>query len=247
MYGWFFGICRFEGYIYLFENCAQRDRTKALGRIIKLRLNDRKLSEPVVIAKGLDANCHQIKVIDELLCVVDTANQAVLRYDLNGCFVDAKRPFPVAPVADRSGAYLHINSIAQIGSRIAVLLHNGRAIPEKCSELAWLDSDWNVQERVTLDGHFCHDIIEDAQGIVWHSASKTGELMASDGRRLKVDHERMTRGLFVSRDYTLSGLSSFGPRERRDALAGAVIILDRNFAKLAEIILGGPPADIVAI
>jgi hypothetical protein len=246
-HGWFFGICQFEGYLYLYENCAQRDRTKPFGRIIKFRLSDYSLSEPVVIAKGLDANCHQIRVIDDLLCIVDTANQAVLLYDLDGCLVDVKRPFPVAPVADRSGAYLHINSIAKIGSRMAVLLHNGRAVPEKCSELAWLDSDWNVQERVRLDGHFCHDIVEDVRGNLWHSASKTGELVASDGRRLKVDDERMTRGLLVSPDYTLSGLSSFGPREGRDALPGSVVVFDHQFKKLAEINLGGPPVDIVAI
>jgi hypothetical protein len=246
-HGWFFGICQFDGYLYIYENCAERDRTKPLGRIIKLRLSDNKLSEPLVIAKGLDANCHQIRVLDELLCVVDTANQAVLLYDLNGCLVDVKRPFPVAPVVDRTGAYLHINSIAKVGSRIAVLLHNGRAIPEKHSELAWLDSDWNVQERVPLDGHFCHDIVEDAHGILWHSASKTGELMASDGRRLKVDNDRMTRGLVVSSDHIVVGLSGFGARERRDALPGSAVIFDRNFARLAKINLGGPPVDIIAI
>jgi hypothetical protein len=246
-HGWFFGICRFENHLYLFENCAQRDRTKALGRLIKLSIVDNQLSEPVVIAKGLDANCHQIRVIDKLLCVVDTANQAALRYDLSGCLVDVKRPFPIAPVADRTGAYLHINSIAKVGSRIAVLLHNGRAIPEKCSELAWLDSDWNVQERVPLDGHFCHDIVEDVDGVLWYSASKTGELMASDGRRLKVDNDRMTRGLVVSSDHIVVGLSGFGARESRDALPGSVVIFDRNFARLAEISLGGPPVDIIAI
>jgi hypothetical protein len=247
VHGWFFGICRFENDFYLFENCAQRDRTQALGRLIKLSITGRQLSAPVVIAKGLDANCHQIKVIDQLLCVVDTANQAIVRYDLNGCLVDVKKPFLTAPVTDRTGRYLHINSIAKLGSRIAVLLHNGRAIPEKHSELAWLDTDWNVCERVPLNGHFCHDIVEDADGVLWHSASKSGELMASDGRRVKVDNDRMTRGLFVSSDYIIVGLSGFGARDKRDALPGAVVIFDRNFARLAEINLGGPPVDIVAI
>lgn len=246
-YGWFFGICRHGQDLFLFENCAQRDRTVALGRIVKMTMAAGKLSEPVVLVKGLDANCHQIKIIDGLICVVDTANQAILRFALDGTSVDIKTPFPVTPPTDRSGTHLHINSIAQIGERIAIMLHNGKALPQKSSELAWLDAGWNLRERIPLDGHCCHDIVEDETGAIWHSASMTGELMSSSGRRLKIDSDRMTRGLALSPDTVIVGVSSFGPRQNRDALPGAVVILDRAFNRLAEIELGGPPADIVAI
>lgn len=247
LYGWFFGICRDGPDVYLFENCAMRDRTRALGRIIKITIASGTLSEPVVLVKGLAANCHQIEIIDGLLCIVDTANQAILRYKLSGIFVDIKTPFPVAPVTDLSGVYLHINSIAKIGDRIALMLHNGSALPEKCSELAWLDDGWQLCERGPLDGHNCHDIVEDETGIIWHSASNTGELMASDGRRVKITSNRMTRGLAISADAMIVGISSFGPRQNRDALPGAVVILDHALNRLAEFELDGPPADIVAI
>lgn len=247
IYGWFFGICRDGEDLFLFENCAMRDRTLALGRIIKLTIKDGALSDPVVLIKGLDANCHQIAVINGLLCVVDTANQAICRYTLDGALVDVKTPFPVAPVTDRGGDYLHINSIAPVGDRIAVMLNNVQTVPEKRSELAWLNADWNLCERLTLDGHCCHDIVEDESGALWHSASMTGELMSSDGRRVKIDNDRMTRGLALSADAMIVGISSFGPRQNRDALPGAVVILDRAFNRLAEIELHGPPADIVAI
>jgi hypothetical protein len=186
-HGWFFGICRHGQDVLLFENCALRDRTSALGRIIKMKMTAGALSEPVVLAKALDANCHQIKVIDGLICVIDTANQAILRFALDGTPVDIKTPFPLSPPTDRSGAHLHINAIAKIGERIAIMLHNGKALPTKCSELAWLDADWNLCERVPLDGHCCHDIVEDDTGVLWHSASMTGELMSSDGHRVKID------------------------------------------------------------
>lgn len=247
IYGWFFGICRDGPDVYIFENCAMRDRTRALGRIIKMTIASGTLSEPVILVKGLAANCHQIEIIDGLLCIVDTANQAILRYTLDGILVDVKTPFPVAPVSDSSGMYLHMNSIAKIGDRIALMLHNGTTIPEKCSELAWLDSDWKLCERVPLDGRNCHDIAEDENGVIWHSASSTGELMASDGRRVKIDAGRMTRGIALSANAMIVGVSSFGARQNRDALPGAVVILDRELNRLAEIELKGPPADIVAI
>lgn len=246
-HGWFFGICLHGQNLFLFENCAQRNRTLALGRIVRMTIVARKLADPLVLTKGLHANCHQIAVIDGLLCVVDTANQAILRFKLDGTPVDIKTPFLVSPPNDRSGAHLHINSIAQIGDRIVAMLHNGKALPEKCSELAWLDADWNLCERVPLAGHHCHDIVEDETGVLWHSASMTGELLSSAGCRVKIDADRMTRGLALTADTMIVGVSSFGPRQNRDALPGAVVVLDRMFNRLAEIELGGPPADIVAI
>ena len=246
-FGWFFGVCRHLDALYLFENCALRDRSLAHGRVIRMTMANGLLSDPIVLAKGLDANCHQIRIINGLLCVVDTANQAILRYQLDGAFVDAKTPFPVTPPTDRSGAHFHINSIAQIGDDIAIMLHNGKALPEQCSELAWLDKDWSLRERVPLEGHCCHDIVEDETGGLWHSASKTGELMSSNGHRVKIDHDRMTRGIALSPNAIIVGVSSFGPRQNRDALPGAVVILDRALNQLAKIELGGPPADIVAI
>ncbi len=246
-HGWFFGICLYGPDIYLFENCAQRDRTLKLGRIVKMTMAKGQLSAPDVLVKGLDASCHQIGIVNELLCVIDTANQVILRYALDGKPIDVKTPFPLVPATGKTGAYLHMNSVAQIGDRIAIMLHNGKVSPEKCSELAWLDSEWQLLERVTLDGRCCHDIVADDSGTIWCSASMTGELLTSDGRRVKIDFDRMTRGLACSGNAMIVGISSFGPRQNRDALPGAVVVLDGALNRLAKIELGGPPADIVAI
>lgn len=245
--GWFFGICRRDDQIFLFENCALRDRSRANGRLLRLQLSDSILSNPTILAKDLDANCHQVRVIDDLICLVDTANQAILRFTLDGKAFDTKHPFSAAPVSDRSGAYLHINAIAKVGNEIAIMLHNGKALPQKCSELAWLDSEWMLVRRVPLVGHCCHDIVEDETGAIWHSASMSGEIMASDGRRVMVDARRMTRGMAFSHDALIVGVSGFGRRENRDAIPGAVVIFNRDMDRLAEIELGGPPTDIIAI
>ena len=136
IHGWFFGICRHHDTLYVFENCAQWESGADFGRIIRFDIGANRLDAPAVLVVGLDRGCHQIAVIDGLLCVVDTLNQAIRRFTLEGNEVDVQRPFPAAPRTDTSGAYLHINSIAKVGDRIGLILHNGKAEPERPGEIA---------------------------------------------------------------------------------------------------------------
>lgn len=245
--GWFFGICRHEDRFYLFENCGLRDRASRLGRIIRIDVVDGQLVNPAVLVTGLDANCHQVRVIDGLICVVDTANQAIRRYTLSGNLVDIKRPFAAAPSTDRTGIYLHLNGIAKIGSRIALMRNNSKALPEKESELAWLDSDWRPIAIVPLDGHWCHDIVEDESGNIWHCGSKAGDILISDGRKFHVTDDLLTRALQVSKNRIIVGTSAFGERRTRDRLPGTVVIFDRAFNRISELQLNGPPTDIAPL
>jgi hypothetical protein len=238
--GWYFGICRYGDWLYLFENCGHRLRERPRGRLVRLALRDGRLSDPVVIARGLDCHCHQITVIDGLLHVVDTANQAILRFDLDGRPVDVLHPFDAAH-------YHHINAIAQIDGRIGVMLHNGRHEPPITSQIAWFDSDWRPIERQALLDTGCHDIIADGDGRLWYAASMSGELVASDGQRLLISSELMTRGIAFGPQRIIVGLSIFGPRERRDALRGMVALCDRAFQRIANIELPGAPAVIIAL
>ena len=247
LHGWLFGICRDGGELYLFENCGRHDRSSNQGRIVRLEIEDGKLVRPKVLIKGLDGNCHQVRVIDGLICVVDTANQAILRFTREGQPVDVKRPFPPAPADDRSGAYLHLNSIARVGGRLALMLHNGKALPEKCSELAWLDDAWQITGRVPLGGHKCHDIVADARGAIWHSASMSGEIIASDGRRVAISSDLMTRGMAFSGDLLAVGLSIFSDRHLRDGQRGSLAVLDRELAVQEILDLPGSPTDIAVI
>lgn len=246
LHGWFFGICRSGNRFYLFENCGSRDPGN-FGRIISFELDAGRLEAPAVLATGLHNNCHQVRMIDEQLCLVDTANQAIVRFDGNGAPVDIRRPFPPAPADSSRGDYLHLNSIARIKDRIALMLHNGKARPERPSEIAWLDLDWQIQAREPLAGYCCHDIVEDELGTVWHCASMSGEIAGSDGTRVKVTDKLMTRGLAVAQDCVIVGTSTFGPRHLRDGLNGSVVIFDRNFSRKTEIELEAGPTDIVAL
>src|SRR5205085_923230 len=99
------------------------------------------------------------------------------------------------------------------------------------SELAWLDRPWRVHTREPLAGYCCHDIVEDERGVLWHSASMSGEIIGSDGTRIKITDDMMTRGLAITADALIVGISTFGPRQLRDQLPGAVVILDRRLKR----------------
>jgi hypothetical protein len=247
LHGWFFGIARRESRVFLFENCARRDRHLPLGRLIALDVVDGRLANPVVLAKGLDANCHQMAFIDDLLCLLDTANQCVLRFTADGTQIDTLRPFPPARAGDGSGLYMHINAITALPDGIAIMAHNGKRSPACGSELIRLDRDWREVGREALPDVGCHDIAADPKGRLWHCASETGEIACEDGRRVQVAPDRMTRGLVFGADRILVGASVFGERSVRDSLPGSIIMLDRAFQRVAEIPVGGPPADIIAL
>jgi hypothetical protein len=247
IHGWFFGICRDGDSLLLFENCGRHDRSLDMGRLIRIGLKDNALGQTEVLAKGLDGNCHQVRVIDDLICVVDTTNQAILRFARDGTLVDIKRPFPVAAPEDRSGAYLHINSVARIGGRLVLMLHNGKALPPKRSELVWLDDEWQVTERCFIEGFQCHDLLADSHGTLWHSASASGEVISSDGRRARVHDSMMTRALAFDGEMLAVGLSIFSERHLRDGLRGGLAILDRELKPLELLDLPGSPTDIVGL
>jgi hypothetical protein len=246
-HGWFFGIRLHRQSLYLFENCANRDRTAPLGRLLRFDLIGAEIATATVIAKELHPNCHQLAVIDEVVHLLDTANQTILRFTLDGAPLLPVRPFAEASNEDTSGAYHHINAIAEVDGRIGVLLHNGHAEPERNSQIAWFDREWRELERIELPGRMCHDIVTDPVGMVWNCASLDGDVISAAGARHHVIDDHLTRGLAFAPDRVIVGYSTFGPRKFRDGLRGGVILYDSMFNRLAQHELDGPPADIAPL
>ncbi|BGE84887.1 hypothetical protein Ms3S1_13230 [Methylosinus sp. 3S-1] len=246
LWGYFFGVARHEDAIYLFEACDDPAGSSDMGRILRFHLHDGRLSDFVVLAEGLHNQCHQIAVIDDLLCVVDTARQSIVRLRLDGGLHDIRQPIEVGPRPGGGGAYRHINSIAEVGERIALMLHNGPVLPEEPSELAWLDRDFNLLSRQPLPGRHCHDILPLPDGSIWHCGSFAGEIIDANGARIKIS-ERMTRGLIAVPGGFIVGASLFGPRSDRDILSGSIIYLDRSFRRLVEAPCPGAPTDLLAL
>lgn len=245
-YGFYFGLREHDGSLFVFESCGVPASRSRRGRLLRLTLDAGIISDWRVIAKGLDNQCHQLAVIDGHICVVDTANQAILRFALDGTPVDVRHPFPAAGPALADGRYLHLNSIARVRSGTVLMLHNGAAVPRRQSELAWLDDDWRPIRRTPLAGYGCHDIIEDGQGVLWHSGSLDGEVLNSDGLAVRVT-DRMTRGLALGRRGLIVGTSMFGARAERADLPGSVIFLDAALRKLDEVELAAAPTDLLVL
>src|SRR5271167_1963767 len=130
LWGFFFGITRHEGAIYLFEACDLPAGSSDMGRIVRFQLSEGRLTDFAIVAEGLHNRCHQIAVIDGLLCVIDTRRQSIVRLRLDGSPFDIRQPIEVGP-RPGGGAYRHINSIATIGERGALMLHNGTVLPEE--------------------------------------------------------------------------------------------------------------------
>ncbi|WP_423605563.1 hypothetical protein [Sphingomonas sp. MS122] len=240
-FGFFFGVRQRGNALFLFESCGVPSARSDKGRIVRLRLDAGVIADAAVIAKGLDSQCHQLAVIDSCICLVDTANQAIRRFTLDGAPVDVRHPF-----ADASAPYHHVNSIALVRGQVAILLHNGTSEPRRPSELAWLDADWRPVRRQRLAGYCCHDILEDAQGVLWHCGSMSGTLLRSAGPPVQVS-DRMTRGLAMGRRGLIVGTSLFGVRAVRADLPGSVIFLDSNLRKMDEIELPAAPTDLIAL
>lgn len=245
-YGHFFGVSRFAGALLVFEACDRTSERSHKGRLVRLELSEGRIEHTQVIAKGLDNQCHQLAVIEERICVVDTANQSILRFAIDGSPIDVRQPFAAAPREDTSGLYLHLNAIAAVRGRVVLMLHNGTAIPRRPSELAWLDQDWKVERREALPGFCCHDIVEDHEGTLWHCGSRAGEIFNSAGLRRQVSSQ-MTRGFAITREGPIVGTSMFGPRQLRPDLVGSVLFLDWRLNERAEVELPAAPTDLVAL
>jgi hypothetical protein len=246
LWGFFFGVTRHEDAIYLFEACDLPAGSSDMGRILRFHLREGRLTDFAVLAEGLHNQCHQIAVIDGLLCVVDTSRQSIVRLRLDGTAFDIRQPIEVGPRQNGGGPYRHMNSIAAVGERVALMLHNGPVIPEEPSELAWLDRDFNLISRQPLSGRHCHDILPMPDGTIWHCGSLAGEIINASGARRKIS-DRMTRGLIAVPGGFIVGASLFGPRSDRDILSGSIIYLDPSFRRLVEVECPGAPTDLLAL
>jgi hypothetical protein len=247
LHGWYFGLARDADHLFIFQNCGMWERSAPLGRIVRIEIKDRSLGNADVLVKDLDTQCHQIRLIDDALCVVDTANQRIRRFTKSGDPIDDIAPFAAdSPDADAS-RYRHINSIARIGDRIAVMCHNGASDVDRKSAIAWLDNDWRLLSEDEIDGHHCHDFAVDQDGSVWSCASREGAIISNDRRRIEIASGRMTRGLVVSAEHIVVGLVTLAPRSERRNTSGDISILDRPTGQVVTTWIPGPPSDITAV
>lgn len=242
-YGLFYGVTFDGDDIIAFEACDRPRHTTARGRIVRFRRVGTRIVGTQVLARGLDNGCHQIEVIHDRLCVVDTYNQRVLRYALTGGEPEILYPVPRAPANDWAGGYVHLNSLIAQGDDILLLLHNGADKTGRPSEIARLDRDWQRTGTIALEGLGCHSFALLEDGTVLSCGSFAGDLIATDGRHVPVC-DLMTRGLSVDADAIVVGGSAFADRGSRDDALGAVFFLDRAYRLLSRVDMPAPVMEV---
>jgi hypothetical protein len=250
LFGRFHGISHQGDHVLLLEICDRPRNPGRMARILRLPLSGDRLGEPEIVVRGLDNKAHQLAQFDGLIHLVDTANQQIQRFTPDGVLVDEIRSFPFRRGDPAGGDYHHLNSIALVGDRIGVMLHNGKLKrpdgTDRPSEVAWFDRDWRLIARHEVAGHGCHDIVADEHGTVWHCGSMDGEIVSAAGERHKVT-QLMTRGLAFAADRLFVGASVFGDRATRDMFMGQVLVLDRGLRPLATVELPSAPMDLIAL
>lgn len=242
-HGFFYGITLHDDAILVFESGDWPRNPTRRGRIVRFRLKGDRIVATDVLATGLDNGCHQIDVIDDRLCVLDTYNQRVLRFALDGGVPEPLYPLGAACDRDWSGGYAHVNSLIAHDDAILLLLHNGADRTGRASEIARLTRDWQVVDRTPVDGLGCHGFALLEDGAVLTCGSFAGELVATDGLKVPVC-DMMTRGLSVDAGGIVVGGSAFAERSARDTARGALFFLDRDYRRIAQIAVPGPVTEV---
>ena len=241
--GLFFGLSVHQGSIYCFQSHDLIWTDTCKGRIIRLDLEGDRIGRAEVAAKGLANGCHQIDFVGDRLHVMDTYNQAVVRFSPDFRTRETFRPLGDSAGRDFAKGYAHMNSIIARDGRIHLLLHNGGLELGRCSEVIVTDHEFKVEDRYKLPGVGCHNIaiLEDGRLLVCDSGG--GGLIDREGAVLHVG-DMLTRGLSVDDSTIAVGDSYYAVRIHRRYVPGNVHFFDRSFKRLAALPLPAAPTDI---
>ena len=260
-HGLFYGLTVRDDLIFAFEAGDRPHNPSCHGRIVRFRRDGDRIVAADIVATGLDNGCHQIDIIDDRLCVVDTYNQRILRYALEGGGPEILYPIGGAGECGRryddwAQGYVHMNSIVAQGDAILLLLHNGADKTDRPSEIVRLDRAWRPIDRIPLDGLGCHSlaVLDGGAGLdggaILTCGSFGGELISTDGLKIPVC-DMMTRGLSVDgRDVGAEGGgiavggSAFADRASRDGEQGRVFFLDGRYRALGSVAVPAPVMEI---
>lgn len=246
VHGMFFGLTRRGKHLYLFESCDRPHARTRRGRVVRLTIEARRIVDAIVLVEGLDNGGHQLDFVGDLLCLLDTYNQRILAFSIDGAAVAVPQPLPAAPWDQWNAGYAHANSILQVRGHILIMLHNGMPATTRASSILVLDDRWRPVGQWPLPAGGCHDIACAPDGALLTCGSLAGELLALDGRRLRISPQ-MTRGLSVSADEIVVGASQFSTRRDRMAAMGSLSFLTGDWTMAARIELESAPTCLLRI
>jgi hypothetical protein len=241
--GRFFGATVKDGAIYCFQARSRSGRTDT-GRILRLQLEDGRITGSRVVATGFDDECHQIDFIGETLHVVDCANARILQVQPGRGEWTAH--YPLGRL-DRQTAMseCHMNSLAgRPDGTMWLLLHN---MAKRHSEVLVLDRAFSIVRRFSVDAGSAHNIVftdDDADYLI--ADSYGGRLISARGVVIDdTDGLAVVRGISLGHDVCVVGESFFVTREARQTVGGRIHAYDRRtWARLWTLTLPAAPTEI---
>lgn len=188
------------------------------------------------VADGVD-DIHQIAACSEGLYIANSGHNSLDWASLGGgkrhrlCF-------------DGHGSW-HINSVFPCGSDLAAVLFHNKS--RGYSEIGWTRRSCeglDLLHRVTLWDTGCHNVYIDDE-ILAYNASEVGDFVVVDlatGRiRRRIHFPGHTKGLSVTRDRFVIGVSEYASRWARNTSRGRLAVIDRNSLRvLGRVDLNAP-------
>jgi len=209
-------------------------KTKYHGRICSVNL---KTMDFKVHLYGLSIGIHQIDFVDDILFVVDTYKNRILKFSnidnrLNSYWrTDVEKFYPNGKLKKGrdSSNYNHFNSILYKDDFFYLMAHNETYKTKRKSEIYKLDKKFNVVSSEVINASNAHNICFDDKYMYFcDSIGKALSAQKDSGENKRVDLEGFTRGVAINRSTIVCGSSKFEiERAKRNESTSTIYFLDK--------------------
>lgn len=227
MGGFFFGLTHYNDRWYAFRKLSNWS-----GQVISFTLDSLCVDDLRCELTGLSPRIHQIDVFNDHLYMMDTYNNRLLVYSLNGAKPGAPiKVYPAGKATDRSDPnYVHMNSVLVTNDRIYLVYHNLSRDTGRNSAVAMLNHKYELLESMLLDARCAHNV------AIWNGkflccSSQDGTL-SIDGYQLQLGD--WSRGIALFEDECVVGGSQRAKREERSRGHGFLYHCDLRVPKVVS-------------
>lgn len=226
--GRFYGISEKNGrwYVYKFE-------ANTFGRLLSFQIVDDKICDLREELRAIPAEIHQIDWFGDHLLLTDTQNNRITSYPkkLNG-FGRPRHYYPAGRLraGRKSENYCHINSIYCDDHNIFLLYHNDTKYSGRTSQIAILDHGFLVQDRIDIDADCAHNVVPYLDSFIYCNSMRG--IVCISGKHITTGF--YPRGLALTNDLAIVGLSKFGERSARNRSESNLNIICLSTGKILD-------------
>lgn len=212
--GVFFGVCKLPGYGYTVLNRNNFNGTGGGNPDSTNRLEFLNENFDYVQTAFLDfiKDGHQITCVDDIIYVTNTGFNVITSLQKTG------EAGHIEVYKEVGKDINHINSINFYNNKWWLCQH--RMYDKDDGGVAVFDSDWRFLCYYNIGKHAHNAVVKD--GHLWSTDSDNGQIIkinleTKERIEYSIAHNLMTRGLIITDDYLVVGLSEFDVREKRHA------------------------------